>query len=122
MLSPMSTCVILLRRISAQAVCTVHASAVVGSPDWYMHAARACTRQCEFVASGFLGPTSRVVRQCATPDRQGDTAECRRLQTDMRRRRQRLDGLPPWDAASEARLAALLDRVQRALCFAAVKH
>lgn len=53
---------------------------------------------------------------------QGDTAECRRLHKEKYRRQAGLDGLPPWDMASEGRLGELISRVSRALCFVAVKH
>lgn len=52
---------------------------------------------------------------------QGDTAECRRLQKEKFRRQQRLDGLPPWDMASEQRLVELSTRAARGLCFCTVK-
>lgn len=46
---------------------------------------------------------------------------CRYLQEQKWRRQQRLDGLPAWDPACEAHLAAVQDRAMSALCFAAVK-
>lgn len=57
-----------------------------------------------------------------TSSLQGDTAECRRLQKEKYRRHQQLDGLPPWDMASEARFVEFASRVSRGLCFCTVKH
>ena len=45
----------------------------------------------------------------------------RYLQEQKWRRQQRLDGLPAWDPACEAHLAAVQNRAMAALCFAAVK-
>ena len=53
---------------------------------------------------------------------QGDTAECRRLQKEKYRRQQLLDGLPPWDMASEQRFVELCTRTARGICFCTVKH
>lgn len=47
---------------------------------------------------------------------------CRYLLEQKWRRQQGLDGFPPWSPAAEAHHAAWQERVQRALCFAAVKQ